>query len=65
MSPATGGRACRCRSIRVTRQAARTRPQCQRQELVQAEAMSRYNAPDASLDPETVAAVVAWLRARA
>jgi hypothetical protein len=36
-----------------------------RAELVQAEAMSRYNAPDAALDPETVAAVVAWLRARA
>jgi hypothetical protein len=36
-----------------------------REELVQGEAMQRYNAPDASLDPETVAAVVAWLTARA
>jgi hypothetical protein len=36
-----------------------------REELMQAEAMSRYNAPDASLDPETVAAIVAWLKARA
>ncbi len=36
-----------------------------REELLQAEAMSRYNAPDTSLDPETVAAIVAWLRARA
>ncbi len=35
-----------------------------RDELRQAEVMSRYNAPDASLDPETVAAIVAWLRAR-
>ena len=36
-----------------------------REDLMQAEAMSRYNAPDASLDPETVAAIVAWLKARA
>jgi alpha-beta hydrolase superfamily lysophospholipase len=36
-----------------------------REELMQAEAMSRYNAPDAALDPETVAAIVAWLKARA
>jgi len=36
-----------------------------REELVQAEAMLRYNAPDASLDPETIAAIVAWLTARA
>lgn len=36
-----------------------------REELTPAEAMSRYNAPDASLDPETVAAIVGWLNARA
>ncbi|HVC75262.1 MAG TPA: hypothetical protein VND96_01965 [Candidatus Micrarchaeaceae archaeon] len=36
-----------------------------RAELTQAEVMARYNAPDASLDSETVAAIVAWLRARA
>jgi hypothetical protein len=36
-----------------------------REELQQAEVMSRYNADDASLDPETVAAIVAWLTARA
>jgi hypothetical protein len=36
-----------------------------RDELVQGKAMLRYNAPDASLDPETVAAIVAWLTARA
>jgi uncharacterized protein len=36
-----------------------------RDELVQSAAMPRYNAPDASLDPETVAAIVAWLTARA
>ncbi|MHB8490345.1 MAG: hypothetical protein ACYDC4_14345 [Candidatus Dormibacteria bacterium] len=32
-----------------------------REELGQSEAMQRYNAADASLDPETVAAIVAWL----
>jgi pimeloyl-ACP methyl ester carboxylesterase len=36
-----------------------------REELAQAEVVSKYNAPDASLDPETVAAVVGWLTARA
>jgi alpha-beta hydrolase superfamily lysophospholipase len=36
-----------------------------REELVQGEAIARYNAPDASLDPDTVAAIVAWLTARA
>ena len=36
-----------------------------REELAQGEAMARYNAPDASLDPETVAAIVAWLTTRA
>jgi uncharacterized protein len=36
-----------------------------REELAQAEVVSKYNAPDASLDPETVAAIVDWLRARA
>jgi hypothetical protein len=36
-----------------------------REELAQAEAMLRYNAPDTSLDAETVAAIVAWLAARA
>jgi hypothetical protein len=36
-----------------------------REELMQAEVMSRYNAAGASLDPETVAAIVAWLKARA
>jgi uncharacterized protein len=36
-----------------------------REELAQGEAMQRYNAPDASLDPETVAAISAWLMARA
>ncbi len=36
-----------------------------REELAQGEAMQRYNAADASLDPETVAAIVAWLTARA
>jgi pimeloyl-ACP methyl ester carboxylesterase len=35
-----------------------------REELAQAEAMARYNASDASLDSETVEAIVAWLRAR-
>jgi uncharacterized protein len=35
-----------------------------RDELVQAEAMQRYNAADATLDPEAVADIVAWLRAR-
>ncbi|MFZ0919009.1 MAG: alpha/beta hydrolase [Candidatus Dormiibacterota bacterium] len=35
-----------------------------RDELEQAEAMNRYNASDASLDPEAVADIVAWLRAR-
>jgi pimeloyl-ACP methyl ester carboxylesterase len=35
-----------------------------REELVQAEVILTYNAPDASLDPETVAAIVAWLTAR-
>ena len=34
-----------------------------REGLVQAEAMSRYNAPDSFLDPETLTAVVGWLRA--
>jgi pimeloyl-ACP methyl ester carboxylesterase len=36
-----------------------------RDELAQGEAMQRYNAADAALDPETVAAIVAWLTARA
>jgi len=36
-----------------------------REELAQGEAMQRYNAADAALDPETVAAIVAWLTARA
>lgn len=36
-----------------------------REELSQGEAMQRYNAADAALDPETVAAIVAWLTARA
>ncbi len=36
-----------------------------REGLVQAEAMPRYNAPDAYLDPETLAAIVGWLRAHA
>jgi hypothetical protein len=36
----------------------------QREELVQGEAMQGYNAPDAALDPETVAAISAWLIAR-
>jgi alpha-beta hydrolase superfamily lysophospholipase len=35
-----------------------------RDELVQAEAMQRYNAADASLDREAVADIEAWLRAR-
>jgi pimeloyl-ACP methyl ester carboxylesterase len=35
-----------------------------RAELQQAEVMSKYNAPDATLDTETVNAIVAWLRAR-
>ena len=35
-----------------------------RDELEQAEAMNRYNASDASLDPEAVADIVAWLGAR-
>lgn len=35
-----------------------------REELMQAEAMSRYNAPNASLDPITIAAIVAWLTAQ-
>ena len=35
-----------------------------REELVQGEVMQRYNADDASLDAETVAAIVAWLTAR-
>jgi uncharacterized protein len=36
-----------------------------REELGQADVMSTYNAPDAVLDPETVAAIVGWLAARA
>ncbi|MFZ2033561.1 MAG: alpha/beta fold hydrolase [Candidatus Dormiibacterota bacterium] len=36
-----------------------------RAELAQGDAMSSYNAADASLDPETVAAIVEWLTARA
>ncbi|MGH7608967.1 MAG: alpha/beta hydrolase [Candidatus Dormibacteria bacterium] len=36
-----------------------------RGELTQAEVMPRYNAPDAFLDPDTVAAVVSWLNAHA
>jgi hypothetical protein len=36
-----------------------------REELQQAEVMSRYNAADAALDRETIAAIVAWLTARA
>jgi len=36
-----------------------------REELVQGDAMARYNASEVSLDPETVAAIVAWLTARA
>ena len=35
-----------------------------REELAQTEAMPRYNAPDTSLDTETVATIVAWLTAR-
>jgi hypothetical protein len=35
-----------------------------RDELVQADAMQRYNAADASLDREAVADIEAWLRAR-
>lgn len=35
-----------------------------REELAQAEVMARYNAPDATLDPEAVAAIVDWLTAR-
>jgi uncharacterized protein len=35
-----------------------------REELGQGEAMNRYNAPEASLDPETVAAIAAWLDSR-
>ena len=35
-----------------------------RAELVQAEVMSGYNAPDAHLDPEAEAAILAWLAAR-
>jgi hypothetical protein len=31
---------------------------------MQADAMQRYNAADASLDPEAVADIEAWLRAR-
>ena len=36
-----------------------------REELAQGEAIQKYNAADASLDPETVTAIVAWLTARA
>jgi uncharacterized protein len=36
-----------------------------REELAQSEATNTYNADDASLDPETVAAIIAWLSARA
>ncbi len=36
-----------------------------RQRLAQAEAMPRYNAPDAYLDPEVTAAIAAWLSAHA
>ncbi|MFI6044444.1 hypothetical protein ACIA8C_22645 [Nocardia sp. NPDC051321] len=35
-----------------------------RSELVQAQVMVGYNADDARLDPEVVAAIVAWLQAR-
>jgi pimeloyl-ACP methyl ester carboxylesterase len=35
-----------------------------RAELEQGEVASKYNAPDATLDTETVNAIVAWLRAR-
>jgi uncharacterized protein len=35
-----------------------------REDLGQADVMSTYNAPDASLDPETVAAILDWLVAR-
>jgi pimeloyl-ACP methyl ester carboxylesterase len=35
-----------------------------REELAQGEAMQRYNADDASMDAETVAAIVSWLTAR-
>jgi uncharacterized protein len=35
-----------------------------RDELAQGEAMQRYNAADAALDPESVTAIVAWLTAR-
>jgi uncharacterized protein len=36
-----------------------------REDLAQAEVMLKYNADDASLDTETVAAIVGWLAARA
>ena len=36
-----------------------------REELTQPEVMARYNADDTALDAETVAAIVAWLAARA
>ena len=36
-----------------------------RSELVPAEAVSRYNAPDAHLDPEAQADIVTWLAAHA
>jgi pimeloyl-ACP methyl ester carboxylesterase len=36
-----------------------------RVELAQGDAMNSYNAADASLDPETVAAIIAWLTPRA
>jgi fermentation-respiration switch protein FrsA (DUF1100 family) len=36
-----------------------------RHQLAQAEAMPRYNAPEAYLDPEVAAAIIAWLTAHA
>jgi hypothetical protein len=36
-----------------------------REELAQGDAIQRYNAADASLDAETVAATLVWLAARA
>jgi uncharacterized protein len=36
-----------------------------REDLAQGDAMQRYNAAEASLDPDSVAAIVAWLTARA
>jgi hypothetical protein len=36
-----------------------------RSELVQTEAMPKYNAPDAHLDPDVIAAITTWLTAHA